>query len=86
MEITEATITFLYRNYKLEWSGRVVTPERIFYGSTEWHEKCWIMVGWDHDKQAERHFDLAQMFFVSKVDTVQPYRAMDVENGSSQHT
>lgn len=49
----------LYRNYRGDVSVRRVRPERIWFGSTEWHrEEQWMMDAVDLDKGAHRSFAL----------------------------
>lgn len=49
-----------YRNYRGETSIRTITPLKPWYGSTEWHpEPQWFLNAFDHEKDAERDFALA---------------------------
>lgn len=52
-------VTLIYTNYRGEESERTITPQRVWYGSTEWHpEPQWLMTAFDHEKQANRDFAL----------------------------
>lgn len=53
-------VKLLYRNYRGEVSNRTITPLKPWYGSTEWHpEPQWLLKAFDHEKDAERDFALA---------------------------
>lgn len=46
-----------YTNYRGERAQRRITPWRIVYGVDEWHHEAqWLLVAFDYEKQAERHF------------------------------
>lgn len=48
-----------YTNYRGETDVRIITPQRVWYGSTEWHpEPQWLLTAFDHEKQANRDFAL----------------------------
>lgn len=50
-------VRITYRNYRGETAQRVITPQRVWFGSTEWHpEPQWLMAAFDHEKQANRDF------------------------------
>ena len=50
-------VRITYRNYRGETAQRVITPQRVWFGSTEWHpEPQWPMAAFDHEKQANRDF------------------------------
>lgn len=52
-----APITLTYTNYRGETSERTITPQWIWYGSTEFHpETQWLIRAFDHGKQAVRDF------------------------------
>ena len=62
MEITEKTITFHYLNHQGKYGIRTVTPTGYRYGTSEYHKKpTHLIVGFDHDRQAEREYDLSLM-------------------------
>lgn len=51
------TVTITYTNYRGETSERNIIPEKIWYGSTEWHpEPQWLLTALDLDKKASRDF------------------------------
>jgi uncharacterized membrane-anchored protein len=46
-----------YTNYRGETAIRRISPISARFGSTEWHpEPQWLLLAFDHDKQAEREF------------------------------
>lgn len=46
-----------YTNHRGEHAERVIIPQRIYFGATEWHrEPQWLLVAIDVEKNAERHF------------------------------
>lgn len=48
-----------YRNWRGEVAERVITPIRVWFGSTEWHpEPQWFLRAMDEEKGAERDFAL----------------------------
>lgn len=52
-------IYIYYRNHRGESSWRQITPGWMYFGSTKWHpEQQWLMIAYDHDKQADRDFAL----------------------------
>ena len=51
-----------YTNYKGERTRRNITPKNIVYKSTEQHPMTqWILVAYDHDKQAFRDFAMSSI-------------------------
>ena len=58
---------FMYTNWKGKRGFREVIPQRIYFGSTEWHkEEQWLMVAYDLDKKAERTFAMKDMENISQ--------------------
>ncbi len=52
-------ITVRYTNYKGETGMRSIVPEKIWFGSTEWHkDEQWLLDAYDIDKAAIRNFAL----------------------------
>lgn len=50
-------VNILYTNYKGETALRKIIPERIWFGSTEWHpEDQWLLDAHDLEKDALRNF------------------------------
>lgn len=50
-------VKIIYRNWKGITSERNILPERIWWGSTEWHpEPQWMMRALDLDKSEIRNF------------------------------
>lgn len=55
----EKKVTLVYTNYKGETSIRHVIPQRIIFGSNEWHkEDQWLMEATDLEKNAMRTFSM----------------------------
>ena len=53
-------IRLTYRNWRGEVSDRKITPKSVWFGATDWHpEPQWLLRAYDHDKQADRDFALA---------------------------
>jgi predicted DNA-binding transcriptional regulator YafY len=53
----EKMINILYTNYRGETGLRRIRPERLHFGSTEWHpEPQWLLDAIDLDKSASRTF------------------------------
>jgi predicted DNA-binding transcriptional regulator YafY len=52
-------IKIVYTNYRGETALRKVLPQRVWFGSTEWHpEEQWLLEAIDLDKGASRSFAL----------------------------
>ncbi len=50
-------VQILYTNYRGETAYRQILPEKIWYGSTEWHpENQWLLDAVDIEKDALRNF------------------------------
>ena len=50
-------VRILYTNYRGETTHRRVIPDRIYFGSNEWHpEEQWLLDAYDLDKGARRAF------------------------------
>lgn len=59
---TEELLRFKYKNWKGEEAIRTVIPIRIVVKSSPYHndnKPCWIMVGFDTEKEALRDFALS---------------------------
>ena len=57
MEENIKPLKFKYKNWKGITAIRTVIPEKIYYGSTEFHkESQWLMEAFDLDKDATRTF------------------------------
>jgi len=55
-------VVIRYRNHRGEVALRRIEPRNIWFGSTEWHPReQWLLNAYDHDKQAERDFALADI-------------------------
>lgn len=53
----EKEVRILYTNYRGETALRVIIPERLYFGSTEWHpEPQWLLEAMDVDKEQSRSF------------------------------
>lgn len=58
----EHAIAFVYTNYRGEASTRHVVPERIWFGTTDWHpDQQWFLEGFDLDRGAHRSFALTDI-------------------------
>lgn len=50
-------VKILYTNYRGETSHREILPEKIWFGSTEWHSEAqWLLDAYDVEKGAIRNF------------------------------
>jgi len=50
-------LNFVYKNWKNKTGMRVVIPENMWYGSTEFHkEEQWFLKAFDIEKSADRDF------------------------------
>lgn len=53
----EMSVRIVYTNYRGETDIRNIRPERIWFGSTEWHkEQQWLLDAVDLEKSAKRTF------------------------------
>lgn len=56
-ENNSRSVKILYTNYKGERGYRKIVPEKIWFGSTEWHkEEQWLLDAMDLEKKALRNF------------------------------
>jgi predicted DNA-binding transcriptional regulator YafY len=55
----QKAIKIVYTNYRGETALREVLPQRVWFGSTDWHpEEQWLLDAIDLDKGAPRSFAL----------------------------
>jgi predicted DNA-binding transcriptional regulator YafY len=55
----EHKIKICYTNYRGETSIREIIPQKVWFGSTEWHpENGWLLNAFDVEKGADRSFSL----------------------------
>lgn len=55
--ILNKKITIDYTNYRGERAERDIIPEKIWFGSTDWHkEEQWLLDAHDMEKDALRNF------------------------------
>lgn len=55
----ESKVKILYTNYRGEKGYRVIVPQSIYFGATEWHpEKQWLLRAFDVQKNDFRDFAL----------------------------
>ena len=55
----DTVVRILYTNYRGETAIRQIVPQRVWYGSTEWHpETQWLLDAVDLEKNAVRAFAL----------------------------
>jgi predicted DNA-binding transcriptional regulator YafY len=60
----ERELHFTYTNWRGETRPRRVQPQRIWFGTTEWHpEKQWFIEAVDLEGGAMRDFALRDMVF-----------------------
>jgi len=53
----EKAVRILYTNYRGETGVRIIIPEKLFFGSTEWHpEPQWLLEALDVEKGEKRSF------------------------------
>jgi len=53
----EKAVRVLYTNYRGETALRTIVPERMYFGSTEWHpEPQWLLEALDLEKGQNRTF------------------------------
>lgn len=53
----EKAVRILYTSYKGERGYRSIIPEKVWFGSTEWHkEDQWLLDALDLEKNALRNF------------------------------
>ncbi|MBZ9682726.1 MULTISPECIES: WYL domain-containing protein [unclassified Mesorhizobium] len=70
IEIAEMTkdnkeLIFNYTNWRGDHSVRRITPVKIWFGTTEWHqEHQWFLQGTDLDKGELRDFSLKDIVFI----------------------
>ena len=57
--MSEKAVRILYTNYRGETALRTIVPERIYFGSTQWHpEEQWLLEAEDSEKGVMRTFAL----------------------------
>lgn len=53
----DKSVRILYTNYRGETALRNIIPEKLFFGSTQWHpEPQWLLEAVDLDRQEKRSF------------------------------
>lgn len=53
----EVAVRIDYTNYRGERGVRLIQPERIWFGATEWHPSPqWLLEAYDLEKSASRTF------------------------------
>lgn len=69
----DTPIDMTYRNYRGEIAERCIIPDRVRFGSTDWHpEPGWLLHAFDTDKGAFRDFALADCQFADLTPAPQP--------------
>ena len=57
--VTGDPVTLTYTNWRGETAQRTIVPQRVWFGSTDWHpEPQWLLTALDAEKGAERDFAL----------------------------
>lgn len=70
-------ISMTYRNHRCEIAERCILPDRVWFGSTDWHpEPGWLMTAFDTDKGAFRDFALADCQFADLCASGKQVRAL----------
>jgi hypothetical protein len=55
-------LRFVYTNHKGESSARTVTPLSVRFGTSEWYpEPTWLLLAYDHAREADREFAMWKM-------------------------
>lgn len=55
--MSSSCVSITYTNWRGETTKRIIQPERIYFGKTQWHpEEQWLLRAFDQDKQAKRDF------------------------------
>ncbi len=55
-------VRILYKNYRGEIAYRNIRPEKIWFGSTQWHkEEQWLLDALDLEKDALRNFAMGDI-------------------------
>lgn len=53
-------VVVIYTNYRGETAQRTIRPERLWFGTTDWHPTPgWLLKAWDFDKRAYRDFAMS---------------------------
>ena len=64
------SIEMFYTNYRGETSQRTITPIGLRWSVSQWHqEPCWLLLAFDHGKNATREFALEDADFRNAVIT-----------------
>ena len=67
--MNEERLTIKYKNWRGEVTTRHILPEKIWFGSTEWHkEKQWFLYATDIDKNQMRDFALRDILEIVSED------------------
>ena len=62
--------TMTYTNYRGERADRLVLPQRVWFGATDWHpQPQWLMDAYDFDREALRSFAIGDVEGFERVDT-----------------
>ncbi|OJU57384.1 MAG: hypothetical protein BGO04_15065 [Microbacterium sp. 70-38] len=55
-------VTIDYTNHRGERSNRAIRPDRIWFGTTQWHaDSQWLLEAFDYERSAHRNFALANI-------------------------
>jgi hypothetical protein len=61
-ENLEHPVKIVYTNYRHQTTMRTIVPERVWFGSTEWHpEPQWLLEALDVEKGERRSFAMADI-------------------------
>jgi predicted DNA-binding transcriptional regulator YafY len=62
-------VTMTYTNYRGERANRLVLPERVWFGATDWHPAHqWLMDAYDFDRKGLRSFAVCEIEDLQRVD------------------
>lgn len=55
--MSDKKVQIVYKNWKAVTAERRITPLKMYWGSTNFHqEPQWLLIAMDEDKQEERTF------------------------------
>ena len=61
-ENLQQMVKIVYTNYRHQTAVRTIIPERVWFGSTEWHrEPQWLLEALDVEKGERRSFAMADI-------------------------
>lgn len=77
--INPMVVVIDYTNFRGERALRTITPADIDFFSNEWHpEPQWLLIAFDHEKQADRTFAMKDIHAWMPVEVL-PEHSPDIE-------